>query len=780
MTGLIVGEVPPMEIIRFLPEVKDAATPDVDFKAVTEGKGKENDMYKPFAKAIKDSGCCPGFTIRDTSSTPDVSAKLKPDFGIFKSDVAASDVLYKSLSTMDIVIEIKPESCQDAFHSLVNDRSAIKKEYLSKMTNQSIFHRGQQIQYVSNVMALQHRSHVFSISIIGHYARLIRWDRAGALVSERFNYHDGENSWLAEFLFRYSKATPEQRGFDCHVQKADKDDIALLDAAVKAHIQEFKYPAHLKIPLERTVDASYPAYKVHVDPETKDDEAPEGRDYIICRPFTEISSLCGRATRGYLAWGVHEKKLVFFKDTWRAEGEGLFSEAQIYKDLHGLNLDRLKSLLPTVLVSGDVRLSNKKSLQRTQTQKFADPKYQWFRPTAWLREHIRHRVVQELALPLHMVRNSKELLQAICNALEAIMLAYHEGGILHRDISAANIMLSQVFSGILNDWDHAIRVDPKRTRHPYRTGTWQFMSIDILMDANKPHSIHDDVESTFWVFYYIALHFFKLSPDSERPNLDLFDERSQVIAANGEVQHLGGQAKYTAIRTETIQRIKFESEPLTKALHHFAEILADYRLFKEMASRRRSMNTSDVAYAAKAIEMVDEIIASLNLILNGEGWPEHDDAVKDQFPKQTVMDSYREVADAQERSFTQALSSQSTGSRPIAGSGRVARSVGSSSGPAGRGSSRALGEPFNFQNYPRAPPLSTSGSFASGTVASSRTSLKRPFDNEGDGGLEEGSSDGRVKRVKDSEPEKDRAWIVGEFVGSLARKVSKVFRGKKD
>ncbi len=306
------------------------------------------------------------------------------------------------------------------------------------------------------------------------------------------------------------------------------------------------------------------------------------------------------------------------------------------------------------------------------------------------------------------------------------------------------------------------------------------MSIELLTNAKKLHGIQDDVESAFWVLYYIALHFFKLAPDSETPNLDLFDEQRQVIAANGEVHHLGGQAKYTAIRAGEIQKIKFESEPLTKALHHFAEILADYHLFQEMTSRRRSMNTSDVAYAAKAIEMVDEIIASLNLILNGERWPEHDDAVKDQFPKQTVMDSYREVADAQERSFAQALSSQSTGSRPIAGSGRVARSVGSSSGPAGRGSSRALGEPFNYQIYPRVPPLSTSGSFASGTVASSRTSLKRPFDNEGDGGLEEGSSDGRVKRVKDYEPEKDRAWIVGELVGSLARKVSKVFRGKKD
>ncbi len=44
--------------------------------------------------------------------------------------------------------------------------------------------------------------------------------------------------------------------------------------------------------------------------------------------------------------------------------------------------------------------------------------------------------------------------------LTVIMIAYHQGGILHQDISARSIMLTQEFTGILNDWDRAVRVDP--------------------------------------------------------------------------------------------------------------------------------------------------------------------------------------------------------------------------------------------------------------------------------------------------------------------------------
>ncbi|KAI0089875.1 hypothetical protein BDY19DRAFT_992827 [Irpex rosettiformis] len=65
------------------------------------------------------------------------------------------------------------------------------------MTGVSIKYRGQQIDYASQIMILQHRSHVFPISIVDHYADLIRWYRAGAVVSESFSYVDGPSNWLA-------------------------------------------------------------------------------------------------------------------------------------------------------------------------------------------------------------------------------------------------------------------------------------------------------------------------------------------------------------------------------------------------------------------------------------------------------------------------------------------------------------------------------------------------------------------------------------------------------
>ncbi|KAI0809057.1 hypothetical protein BC629DRAFT_1085286 [Irpex lacteus] len=250
------------------------------------------------------------------------------------------------------------------------------------------------------------------------------------------------------------------------------------------------------------------------------------------------------------------------------------SEANVYDSLRRLGSHQLSSLLPVVIACGDVRLSDGTPLC-TLTQSLADPYDQWSRHT--LQRRIRHRIVQKLALPLCMVRNSKELLRAVLNTLEVIVIAHHQSGILHEDISAGNIMLSQDFADILDDWDHAAR-----EVHHYRTGTWQFMSTELLQNVTKPHRIHDDVESTFWVFYYISVHHFKII--SGASNLDLFDEQRCVIEDDGEVRYTGGMAKMGTLLNQEIQKFRFESQPLTRVLHKFADILRDHYKFQLFAS----------------------------------------------------------------------------------------------------------------------------------------------------------------------------------------------------
>ena len=84
-------------------------------------------------------------------------------------------------------------------------------------------------------------------------------------------------------------------------------------------------------------------------------------------------------------------------------------------------------------------------------------------------------------------------------------------GILHRDLSNANVMYSVEdgeIHGVLLDFDLAVLLD-KDGRVPapmseFRTGTPAFMAIDLLKKAKGPHLFRYDLESFLWVLIWYA------------------------------------------------------------------------------------------------------------------------------------------------------------------------------------------------------------------------------------------------------------------------------------
>ena len=82
-----------------------------------------------------------------------------------------------------------------------------------------------------------------------------------------------------------------------------------------------------------------------------------------------------------------------------------------------------------------------------------------------------------------------------------------EAGILHRDISINNVMMTRnpmtdELKGFLIDLDLAQYLNEPPSRAPYRTGTLQFMAIDILdEEVVCQHTWRHDLES----FYYLLL-----------------------------------------------------------------------------------------------------------------------------------------------------------------------------------------------------------------------------------------------------------------------------------
>lgn len=73
--------------------------------------------------------------------------------------------------------------------------------------------RAQAVSYATEIQRRQHRVFAFTAFIQGHMVCLMRWDRAGVLVSEAFNYLTNPEP-LLRFFYLMAKHGPEAQGYD--------------------------------------------------------------------------------------------------------------------------------------------------------------------------------------------------------------------------------------------------------------------------------------------------------------------------------------------------------------------------------------------------------------------------------------------------------------------------------------------------------------------------------------------------------------------------------------
>lgn len=105
-----------------------------------------------------------------------------------------------------------------------------------------------------------------------------------------------------------------------------------------------------------------------------------------------------------------------------------------------------------------------------------------------------------------------ELLGAFHGAIQGHR-SLHENGILHRDVSINNIMITfpdqhrpDGLTGFLTDLDMAIETsETEPSGAPNRTGTMEFMAIGTL--KGQVHTFRHDLESFYYVFLWICVHY---------------------------------------------------------------------------------------------------------------------------------------------------------------------------------------------------------------------------------------------------------------------------------
>ncbi|KAK7041738.1 hypothetical protein VNI00_009027 [Paramarasmius palmivorus] len=430
-----------------------------------EGISSEKHMYEPLITTLAEF--CPSIQLVNTSNDADnINWAHQP--GLIKPDISAytkeSGINRNDITRTEFWMELKWAETDDGF----DDREG---KPLEKDTDSARDTRDQLSTYAGAQLISQFRTHAFSVQLTRNHARLIRWDREGAVVTKKFCYH--KEAHLIDFVWRYDRATHETRGHDPSVTEVRDVERAR------------------KVREALGMDKEARVWKFTVT----DDEG--GKEVFTGgkMEFRGVASPSGRCTRGFFVLDSQDQ-IRYFKETWRILSDNLEPEGKVYGRLKKAGVAHI----PDVVISGDA----KGAWQETQTRHYTTDANK----DVQLRSHQHYFIVfAQIGTPIKDFKNSLQLVQGIAHAIEAHRDAYEKAGVLHRDVSVGNILITDKGEGLLIDWEFSKPLESKSPRTVERTGTWQFMSARLLY--HKPgevdHVLSDDLESFYHVLCWLVL-----------------------------------------------------------------------------------------------------------------------------------------------------------------------------------------------------------------------------------------------------------------------------------
>jgi hypothetical protein len=261
------------------------------------------------------------------NSNSDFLFKIKPDVSVYCDD---SDPKVKTDSSLtELFIEFKWSPGDDPFCDTYNlycpDCKVSTKAFLNDM-KKSKDTLGQIMSYAATQLGAQFRTHVYSVFILKDTARILQWDRSGAIVMEAFKYD--ESPYLVEFFRRFLQASPAMCGKDQSVS-----DPTPAEALVARQVLGLGDEVPL-VKLEVPDTNGSPLYFITSAPRAT--------------PYTP-----GCATRGGLAYNVLRGMKVYLKDSWRVDLPDIVAEGLTYATLEGKKVRNI----PHCLASGDISTS---------------------------------------------------------------------------------------------------------------------------------------------------------------------------------------------------------------------------------------------------------------------------------------------------------------------------------------------------------------------------------------------------------------------------------------
>ncbi|KAI8970809.1 hypothetical protein BD414DRAFT_427293, partial [Trametes punicea] len=500
---------------------------------------------------------CPGYRFVATPhrADPEDPSNLRVDGGMYPAADAPEEGHHTDWASIEVFIECKADDVRgDPFDDTMESGQPNAEDRRKVL--------GQIMSYAYTVFKRQHRTHHFTVIICGSSARISRWDHAGVVTTKKFNYKE-EPEKLAEFFWRFARLSPAQRGHDTSVVRVleGTEDYKLMQQRaeeprllLKIHpVQE-----HAREAFRESLKGSR-WWKIQVDDESSRESDPSApttpRFFLVGKPHFAARGLAGRGTRGYVAIDLQNPKgpFVYLKDAWRVAHTGIHKEGET---LTYLNKEGVRNI-PTKECHGDVGLSQTTMSQTIWREENPDAL------TCPLKTHTHYRlVVREVGLPMSEFQNAQELIFLVARCISGDLAhgdAYRKG-IMHRDISAGNVLILVTESvdaqgnlcthrdGMLTDWELSKSVQDGQIdvlRQPDRTGTWQFLSANALRDPRKKITVEDEMESFFHLVLYFSIRYLPSNcPDVTRFMHHYFDS----YTFNGE-HYFAGMTKVNVMET---------------------------------------------------------------------------------------------------------------------------------------------------------------------------------------------------------------------------------------
>ncbi|KUI73954.1 hypothetical protein VM1G_09464 [Cytospora mali] len=365
-------------------------------------------------------------------------------------------------------------------------------------------------RYAREVFAAQdNRRYVLGFTLCGSFMRLWEFDRLGAIASEKFDIHEDALQFVYTIL-GFIWASDTELGFD--------PTILTVDGQRFIQIERNNQTEHL----------------------------------ILDRVIRCSSCIAGRAT---ICWKAHRKgspqSPLVVKDSWQytersEEGEllhettakGVVNVARHYHhetvrvfnavdDIQGNvrkglaitttedhqhgGSDMLSTPQQGHSIAGTKRLSS-------QTDAIMPPKKRQAHSVPLtkapgnVQNRIRRRIIMsDYGKPIYKAGSHATLLRAFKDCIQGHQSLRSEAGLLHRDISINNMMVNEKthdspWTGFLIDLDYSIQeAQLLASGARDRTGTKAFMAIGVL--RGEQHSFMHDLESFFWVLFWICIHY---------------------------------------------------------------------------------------------------------------------------------------------------------------------------------------------------------------------------------------------------------------------------------